>query len=165
MKKLILYLSLASLSLSVFLLTACSGCPRNKYSMTDWPTFNLDPEIAESDKVSVEFNLLPTDWNDEKHYYGTSSDTRVINDIYTTINYCKYSEDTVDEINTEKYWDNVNVKFWKGGEVTYALSFYSYGIYDGYFIFENGEIHKYHGDFVSGIYETYMERLAQEEKN
>lgn len=160
MKKLVLYLTLVSFSLSVFLLTACSGCPSNKYSMTDWPTFNLDPEIAESDGVSVEFNLLPYKKNkDELHYYGTSSDARVIYDIYTTINYCKYSEETVDEINTEQYWENVNVKFWKGGEVTYALSFYSYGIYDGYFIFENGEIHKYHGDFVSGVYENYKDRL------
>ncbi len=165
MKKLSAFIALLFISFSAVLLSACASCPGNKYSMVGWPTLSIDPEIAKSDEVSIEFKLMPTEWNDEKYFYGTSFDERVINDIYQSLICYQYSEETVTEINTEQYWDNVNVKFWKGGEVTYALSFYSYGIYDGYFIFENGEIHKYHGDFVSGIYETYKDRLVQEEKN
>ena len=155
MKKLIFCLLLPLCSLTVCL-CACGGC----YNMNGWPTIDLNLDVESYDEVSLEFNILPSKQNkDEFHYYGSSTEKDVIKEIYETINCFHYSEKTYDSINTEEYWENVIIKFTKDSE-EYVFKFYSYAIYDGYFIFNNGEIHKYHGDFVSASYEHFKDKLA-----
>ena len=157
MKKIIRYVALSLLALSLFLFGACS-CGGDK--MKDWPTIELNLDVESFDEVSLEFNLLPYKKNkDEEHFYGTSSDKEVINDIYCTINGSKYSEETYSHINTEEYWCNVIIKFMKDGEEAFVFKFYSYAIFDGYFIFDNGEIHKYHGSFIHATYDRFKDRL------
>ncbi len=129
--------------------------------MSDWPTISLNLDIESYDEVSLEYNLLPYKKNKEEiHYHGFSSDKEVIKDIYELLNYLKYSKETYSKINTEEYWDNVIIKFIKAGE-EFVFKFYSYAIYDGYFIFNNGEIHKYHGDFVGMSYDKFKDRLTE----
>ncbi|MDE7167390.1 MAG: hypothetical protein K2O28_00915 [Clostridia bacterium] len=156
MKKIIRYFSLSLLALSLFLFGACS-CG---HDMSEWPTIELNLDVGSFDEVSLEFNLLPYKKNkDEAHFYGTSSDKEVINDIYCTINGRQYSEKIYNNINTEEFYENVIIKFMKDGEEVFVFKFYTYGIYNGYFIFDNGEIHKYHGDFIYGTYDRFKDRL------
>lgn len=132
--------------------------------MTDWPEMNLDLDIETYDEVSLEYHVLPYKDNkysrDEFHYYGSSTDIDVIKDIYNLLNGLKYSEKTYSNIDTEKYVDRVVIKFTKDSE-EYVFKFYEYGIYDGYFIFNNGEIHRYYGDFVGISYMYFKDRLTQ----
>lgn len=134
------------------------SCPSKKYDMTDWPTINLDLDIESYTEVSLEYNFIPYGDNEEVYYYGASTDKEVIKDMYDMINCFKYSPKTYGNIDTEKYTDKVIIKFMKDSE-EYVFQFYAYGIYDGYFIFDNGEIHKYHGAFVAASYEDFKDRL------
>ncbi len=128
--------------------------------MKGWPTIELNLDVESFDEVSLEYNLLPYKKNkQEAHFYGTSSDKEVINDIYQTINGTPYSEKIYNNINTEEYWANVIIKFMKDGEEAFVFKFYSYAIYDGYFIFDNGEIHKYHDDFIGSTYDRFKDKL------
>ena len=154
MKKIICFFLL---SLCLCMLCSCG----RKYSMKDWPTIDLQLNIEDYDEVSLEYNLMPNKNNEQGiHFCGVSSDRDVISDIYSSINNSKYSKEIVKRINTEKFRNNVIIKFTKEDE-TYVFQYYSYGIYDGYFIFNNGEIHKYHGAFAT-IYDRFKDKFNQE---
>ena len=104
---------------------------------------------------------MPLDVDED--YFGTSSDREIINEIYQQIDGRLYSEETYDKIDTEKYWSKVVITFWKDGEAGYTFSFYEYAIKNGYFVLDNGEIHKYLGDFV-GTYEQFKDKLTPSER-
>lgn len=136
------------------IVSACGG------NMEGWPTLELNWEIETYDEVSLEYNQLPYGRSDsETHFYGSSTDKDVINGLYCAVNGRLYSEKTYKKINTEEFRENVIIKFTKDGE-EFVFQFYSYGVTNGYFIFHNGEIHKYHGDFVSGTYGKFKDKLS-----
>lgn len=140
--------------LFLFMLYSCGG------NMKGWPTLDLNLDIENYNEVSIEFNMLPFGRrNSEAHFYGASSDKEIINDIYNAVDGVLYSEKTYKNIDTEKFSENVIVKFTKGDEV-FVFKFYSYGVTNGYFIFDNGEIHKFHGDFVGMTYEKFKNKLS-----
>ena len=159
MKKLLCVLLLAA----TFLLCACGG------DMVDWPTLELGLDIENYDEVSLEYHhiskhsdRLPLDV--DKDYFGTSADREIINEIYQSINGLPYSEETYGKIDTENYSSKVVITFWKEGEERYTFSFYEYAIKNGYFVFDNGEIHKYLGAFVSLAYEHFEDKLTPQER-
>ena len=144
------------------LLCACGG------DMDGWPTLELGLKIENYDEVSLEYHhiskhsdRMPLDVDED--YFGTSSDREIINEIYQQIDGRLYSEETYDKIDTEKYWSKVVITFWKDGEAGYTFSFYEYAIKNGYFVLDNGEIHKYLGDFV-GTYEQFKDKLTPSER-
>ena len=150
-------ITLFAVILSCLLLLIFCSCGGN---MKGWPTFDLNLNIESYNEVTLEYNRLPYGRSKSKaHFYGTSTDKEVINDIYCVINSLPYSEKNYRNINTEEYYDNIIIKFIKDYEV-FVFKFYSYGIYDGYFVFDNGETHKYCGDFVSMTYEEFKDKLS-----
>lgn len=154
MKKASIFL-FAMMSFLFMLLCSCGG------QMDGWPTFDLNLDIGSCDEVSLEFNRLPYGRNDtEYHFSGTSADKQTIIDIYNAVNGLPYSEKIYKTIDTENYYENVIIKF-KDGEGEYVFKFYSYGVTNGYFVFDNGEIHRYYGDFISGTYEKFKDKLSQ----
>ena len=148
----------AVLAVLAMLLSACGG------DMKGWPKLDLNLDIGSYDEVSLEYHhissrsdrMLP---DVDEDYFGTSSDEEVINDIYQRINGLPYSEEIYDEIDTENYRSKVAITFWKDGQAGYTFTFYGYSIKNGYFVFDNGEIHKYLGDFVSLTYENVKDKL------
>lgn len=153
MKKAITIFTVILTCLLSFMLCSCGG-------MKGWPTFDLNLDIESYNEVTLEYNQLPYGRNKiEDHFYGSSSDKEVINEIYCAINGLKYSEKTYRNINTEEYYENVIIKFINDDEV-FVFKFYSYGITKGYFIFDNGEIHKYRGDFVGITYYEFKDKMS-----
>ncbi len=155
MKKKIFCLLLPFLLL---MLCSCGG------DMNGWPKLELGLDIENYDEVSLEYHhiskhsdRMPLDVDND--YFGTSADLEIINEVYQTINGLSYSEETYQKIDTENYWSNVVITFWKDSESMYTFSFYEYAIKDGYFVFDNGEIHKYLGDFVGITYEHFEDKL------
>lgn len=155
MKKKIFCLLLPFLLL---MLCSCGG------DMNGWPKLELGLNIENYDEVSLEYHhiskhsdRMPLDV--DKDYFGTSADREIINEVYQTINGLPYSEETYQKIDTENYWSNVVITFWKDSESMYTFSFYEYAIKNGYFVFDNGEIHKYLGDFVGITYEHFEDKL------
>lgn len=145
-------------SIFLFMVTSCGK------SMRGWPTIELDIEIEKYDEVSLEYNRLPFEnSSDQLHFYGTSLEKEVIDDLYKTINGLPYHKKIITNINTEKYWENVVIEFKNDNDI-YTFKFYSYGVTNGYFVFDNGEIHQYYGDFVSLTYSKYKDILVLEEK-
>ena len=72
-------------------------------SMNGWPTIELNIEIAKYDEVTLEYNRLPFENSSDKlHFYGTSFEREVINDLYNTINGLPYHQKIITDINTEK---------------------------------------------------------------
>ena len=149
------------LPLLFLMLCACGG------GMDGWPTLNLNLDTENYDKVSLEYHhiskhsdRMPLDVDED--YYGTSSDREVINGIYQHIDLAQYSEKTYNKVDTEKYTTKVIITFWKDGEAGYTFVFFEYGIKNGYFVLDNGEIHKHLGNF-SSIYETWKDKLIQEQ--
>ena len=134
--------------------------------MKGWPTFDLNLDIESYDEVSIEYHHAvwePSDrrpLDEEIEFYGTSSDKEVISDVYLCINGLPYSKKTYKKIDTEKYVDKVVVQFYREGEAAYVFKFYAYGVTDGYFIFDNGEIHAYRGDFAGLTYRGFQDRLS-----
>jgi hypothetical protein len=47
----------------------------------------------------------------------------------------------------------------------YLLTYYGYGIANGYFVLNNGKIHFVHGDFVSMMYTSIKEKLERSSIN
>ena len=143
------------------MLCACGG------GMDGWPTLNLNLDTENYDKVSLEYHhiskhsdRLPLDVDED--YFGTSADSNLITEIYREIDGSPYSKETYDKIDTEKYTTKVIITFWKDGEAGYTFVFFEYGIKNGYFVLDNGEIHKHLGNF-SSIYETWKDKLIQEQ--
>ncbi len=139
-------------------LCACGG------DMEGWPRLELDLDMENYDEVSLEYHhiskhsdRMPLDVDTD--YFGTSSDEELINEVYQSINGTLYSEKTYQKIDTENYWSKVVITFWKDGEAGYTFSYYEYAIKDGYFVFDNGEIHKFLGAFVSGTYDRFKDKL------
>ena len=137
--------------------------------MNGWPKLELNLEIENYEEVSLEYrhisshsDRLPLDADED--YFGTSADREIINEIYQQINGLPYSEETYQKIDTENYRSKVVVTFWKDGKAGYTFSFYEYAITKGYFVFDNGEIHKYSGDFVHGTYERFKDKLETAER-
>lgn len=152
--KRICYLTLSLFSILI-LFTACT-CGGD---MKGWPSLELNLDIDSFNEVALEYNRLPYGRSkDEEHFYGSSTDKEVINDIYFAVDGMLYSEKIYSKIDTEKYCDNVIIKFLKDDEV-FVFKYYSYGIKKGYFVFDNGEIHKHCGNFV-GIYENFKDKLS-----
>lgn len=156
MKKIICCLVLSFLSLIiVFAGCTCGG------HMKGWPTIELNLDIDSFNEVTLEYNRLPYGRSElEDHFYGSSSDKEIINDIYCVIDGLPYGEKTYRKIDTEEYCDSVIIKFIKDDEV-FVFKFYSYGITKGYFIFDNGEIHQYRGDFVGITYAEFKDKLSE----
>lgn len=132
--------------------------------MTGWPKLDLNLDIESYDEVSLEYHhlsshsdRLPLDTDED--FFGTSSDEEVIRDIYQRMNGLPYSERIYHEIDAENYRDKVVVTYWRSGEAAYIFTFYGYSVKNGYFVFDNGEIHKYDGDFVSLTYESVKDKL------
>ena len=155
---------LCGLMLSVsLLLCACGG------DMEGWPTFDLGLDIENYDEVSLEYHhiskhsdRMPLDVDED--YFGTSADKELINEIYREIDGLPYSEETYDKIDTENYSSKVVITFRKDGGAEYTFTFYEYGVKNGYFVLDNGEIHKYLGDFVSGTYERFKDKFTPSER-
>ncbi len=152
------------LLLPFLLFTLCS-CGSG---MEGWPRLELGLDIENYDEVSLEYHhisshsdKLPLDV--DKDYFGTSANREIINEVYQSINGLPYSDETYDSIDTENYWSKVVITFWKDGEAGYTFTFYGYAVKDGYFVFDNGEIHKYSGDFVSLTYEHFEDKLETNE--
>ncbi len=159
MKKLLFGLSLAA----SLLLCACGG------DMEGWPTLDLNLEIGNYDEVSLEYHhisarsdRMPSDVDED--YFGTSADRDLITEIYREIDGLPYSEETYDKIDTQNYSSKVVITFRKDGGAEYTFTFYGYAVKDGYFVLDNGEIHKYLGDFVSGTYERFKDKLTPSER-
>ena len=140
------------------LLCACGG------DMKDWPRLELGLDVENYDEVSLEYHhiskhsdRMPLDV--DKDYFGTSANREIINEVYQSINGLPYSEETYDKIDTENYSSKVVITFWKDGEAGYTFTFYEYGVKNGYFVFDNGEIHKYLGAFVGLTYEHFEDKL------
>ena len=143
----------------LLMLCACGG------DMTGWPTLELNLEIENYDEVSLEYHHIskPSDRRPldvDEDYFGTSANREIINEIYQQIDGSLYSEETYDKIDTENYSSKVIITFWKDGEAGYTFTFYSYAVKNGYSVLDNGEIHKYLGDFVSASYERLKDRLT-----
>lgn len=143
-------------------LCACGG------DMKDWPRLELRLDIENYDEVSLEYHhiskhsdRMPLDVDED--YFGTSADKDLITEIYREIDGSPYSKETYDKIDTENYSSKVVITFWKDGEAGYTFTFYEYGVKNGYFVLDNGEIHKYLGNFVSGAYERFKDKLKAAE--
>lgn len=150
-----------------FLLLAFSACGGD---MKGWPKLELGLDIENYEEVSLEYHhisshsdRLPLDVDED--YFGTSEDREIINEIYAQIDGSPYSEETYDKIDTENYSSKVVITFWTDDETRYTFSFYEYGVKNGYFVLDNGEIHKYLGDFVSGTYERFKDKLETSESS
>lgn len=129
--------------------------------MKGWPTFDLNLDIENYDEVCLEYTMLPYGRSDkEEHFSGTTADKQIIRDIYNAVNNRLYSEKIYESIDTKNYSENVTVTF-RDGEGEYVFKFYGYGVTNGYFVFDNGEIHRYYGDFVSGTYEEFKDKLTE----
>lgn len=145
----------------LYVLCACGG------GMEGWPTIELNLEIENYDEVSLEYHHISS-YSDQmpldidRDYFGTSADREIINEIYREIDGSPYSKETYDKIDTENYRSKVVITFWKDGEAGYTFTFYEYAVKNGYFVLDNGEIHKYLGDFVSGTYERFKDKLNQD---
>ena len=146
----------------LLVLCACGG------NMDGWPSLELGLEIETYDEVSLEYHhiskhsdRMPLDVDED--YFGTSADRALIREVYQQIDGLPYSEKTYNKIDTEKYTTKVIVTFWKDGEQQYTFVFLEYGIKNGYFVLDNGEIHKHLGNF-SHIYERYREKFTPSEK-
>ena len=142
----------------LLMLCSCGG------DMNGWPRLDLGLDIENYDEVSLEYHhiskhsdRMPLDVDED--YFGTSSDSDIIAEIYREIDGSPYSKETYDKIDTENYWSKVVITFWKDGEAGYTFSYYEYAIKDGYFVFDGGEIHKYLGAFVHGTYERFKDKL------
>lgn len=151
------------LPLLLMMLCSCGG------DMNGWPRLDLDLEIESYDEVSLEYHhisahsdRIPLDV--DKDYFGTSTDSEIITEIYRSIEGSPYSEETYDKIDTENYSSKVVITFCKGGKAGYTFTFYEYAIKDGYFVLDNGEIHKHLGDFVGGTYERFKDKLETNEQ-
>lgn len=149
--------------LSLSILCSCGN------SMKGWPTFDLKLDTENYDEISLEYHHAsnPSDrrpLDKEIRFYGTSFDKEVIKSVYLAINCLPYSKKIYSEIDTEEYVDKVVVQFLQNGETMYVFTFYAYGVTDGYFVFDSGEIHQYHGDFVGITYREFKDRFNQEEK-
>lgn len=160
MKKVTTFFSVMLSCLFMFILCSCGG------NMKGWPTLDLNLDIESYDEVSLEYHhrsahsdRMPLDI--DRDYYGTSADKEIISEVYQSIDGRLYSEETYNKIDTENYWSKVVITFWKDGKAGYTFTFYEYSVQNGYFIFDNGEIHKYLGDFVSGTYEKFKDKLSQ----
>ena len=147
----------------LLILCACGG------DMSGWPRLELGLDIENYDKVSLEFHhisahsdRMPLDADED--YFGTSADRNLITEIYREIDGSPYSEETYDKIDTENYRSKVVITFRKDGGAEYTFTFYEYGVKNGYFVLDNGEIHKYLGDFVSGTYERFKDKLETNEQ-
>ena len=146
------------LPLLLLILCACGG------DMDGWPRLELGLEIENYDEASLEYYHIskPSDRRPldvDEDYFGTSTDRDVIAEIYQQINGLPYSEEVYDEIDTENYSSKVVITFWKDGVAEYTFTFYGYAVKHGYFVLDNGEIRKYLGDFVSGTYERFKDKL------
>ncbi len=144
------------------ILCACGG------DMKDWPRLELDLDIENYDEVSLEYHhiskhsdRMPLDVDED--YCGSSADKDLITEIYREIDGSPYSKETYDKIDTENYSSKVVITFWKDGEAGYTFTFYEYGVKNGYFVLDNGEIHKYLGNFVGGTYERFKDKLEAAE--
>ena len=144
-----------------FLLLILCGCGGD---MKGWPRLELGLDIENYDEVSLEFHhisshsdRMPLDVDED--YFGTSVDRNLITEFYREIDGSPYSKETYDKIDTENYRSKVVITFWKNGEAGYTFTFYEYAVKNGYFVLDNGEIHKYLGDFVSGTYERFKDKL------
>ena len=154
MKKAIALFTIVLNCVLLFALCACGG------DMEGWPTLELDLDIDGYDEVSLEYNMLSNGSRDsEAHFYGSSSDKEIIKDIYNAVDGVLYSDETYNNIDTEKFSENVIIRFAKDDEV-FVFKFYSYGVTNGYFIFDNGKIHNYRGDFVSMTYGQFKDKLS-----
>ena len=145
----------------LFLLCACGG------DMEGWPKLELNLDVANFNEVSLEYHHIakpsprrPLETEDI-NYLGTSSDIEIIKDLYERINGLPYSEETYTEIDTQDYRDKVIITFLRGGKAEYIFTFYGYAVTKGYFVLDNGAIHKYNGDFVSGTYENMKDKLEE----
>ena len=144
------------------LLAACGG------DMKGWPRLELGLELESFDEVLLEYHhiskhsdRMPLDA--DENYCGTSSDPALISEVYQQINGLPYSEKTYSKIDMEDYWSKVVVTFWKDGKAGYTFSYYEYAIKNGYFVLDDGEIHKHLGNFAH-IYEMFKEKLTEAEK-
>ena len=142
----------------LLLLCSCVG------DINGWQRLDLGLDIENYDEVSLEYHhiskhsdRMPLDVDED--YFGTSSDSDIIAEIYREIDGSSYSKETYAKIDTENYWSKVVITFWKDGEAGYTFSYYEYAVKDGYFVFDGGEIHKHSGDFVSGTYERFKDKL------
>ena len=151
------------LPLLLMILCACGG------DMTGWPQLELNLDIESYDEVSLEYHhnsshsdRMPSDV--DRHFFGTSSDKELIKDIYQSIDGVLYSEETYQKIDTENYYTKEVITFWKDGKAEYTFSYYGYAVADGYFVLDNGEIHKFLGAFAHGSYERFKDRFNQEEE-
>ena len=144
----------------LLILCSCGG------DMKGWPRLELGLNVENYDEVSLEYHhiskhsdRMPLDVDED--FFGTSADREVINGIYQQINGSLYSEKTYNKVDTEKYTTKVIITFRKDGAEGYTFVFFEYGIKNGYFVLDNGEIHKHLGNFAS-IYAMYKDKLHQE---
>ncbi len=140
-------------------LCSCGG------SMKGWPKLELNLDVESYDAASLEYRHIarsssrnPSD--SDKEFYGTSSDKELIAQLYQQIDGSLYSKKTYKKIDTENYRDKVVVTFYRGGETAYTFTFYGYGVKNGYFVFDNGEIHKHNGAFVGITYARFADKMT-----
>jgi hypothetical protein len=153
MKKNIIYMLLF---IFVFLFTSCGK------SMNNWPVINLNLEIENYHEISIQYNTLPYKNSlEETHLFASSNNQDIIFDLYNLINELHYQKKAINKLDTRHYWENIIIEFQSDKE-QYYFKFYSYGVKNGFFIFDNGEIHKYYGDLVNLIFSRYQNTLNWE---
>src|SRR5690554_2794002 len=125
-----------------------------------WPRLSIPFEENKLIKVTINYDKKPYGSDSESmsdFLELTNKDT--LKDIYSQLLEVPYKEKKESKINTDKYWIKLNMTmFYIDDEVTkeYEITFYSYGVTEGYLILDNGDIHYHPGDFVSAFYEYYL---------
>jgi len=138
---------LLSLIASITFLSSC-----NSDNMDGWPYINLPDEISNYQSVSIEMienEIESLESNSENLKYFSESNEMVLL-LYNTIENMQQAPQKTENQLDGNYWQKVSVIF-EDVSLDYKFEYYSYGVTDGYFIFDDQSIYEFKGDFYSVV--------------
>lgn len=131
----------------VFAISTLSSCGGDMYG---WPYCSLP--IRAEDASALEIRISHDTGYPYEEYRITDStyyteEATAINSIYEMIQGCHRSPSAIDRV-FHRYWFLVDMMFSQDESDPYRFEFYSLGVTNGFFVFDEETTYRFKGDFL-----------------